>query len=275
MAEEVKIPVTQEQLLEVAREAGLNVELVDKNEAFDINALLGAVDNHRKPFIQKDIEATVVPEAVSRQVGKVTGSIRHELKKLTGYDNKDEAIEDVIKKGFELYGAKAKEGVTADVQTLQQRIEDLAAEKDKERDEAVQAVTGKYTELQQRILDKEAVELLHKHVGTMKLRGDSVTHTKDLYDSLRRDYTVAIDGDELKFFDKSSPNIPAQLNKKSFSLAEYSTAYFESRGAIEKDMRSKNPADTKRAITLPVGVKTQRMTTAAKAAEEFLNKFAQ
>lgn len=266
--DESKVQLTAEQLTEVARELG--VEVVDKNDTFDIHAVLTAVDNVRKPFIQKDIEATVVPDAVSKQVGKLTGVIRHELKKLTGYDNKDEDIEVVLKKGFEVYGAKAKEGVSADIQTMQQRMEELEQLKEREKGEAVQEWQSKYTELQERILAKEAVELLYKEVSNMKLRGDVITHTQDLYKALREDYTIHVEGNELKFFDKSSPNIPAQLNKKTFNLAEYATGYFERRGTLEKDMRGVNPAKTKLPITIPVGNKTQPMTKADAKVAAFL-----
>lgn len=220
-----------------------DVEHVEENEDFKIDDLLSVVDKNRSPFVKAAITDEEKEAAKKAATGQMSGALNSYIKRLTGYEGKHDKWEELVEGAIN----HVKKLSGADKDEVLKQIQEITAAKDLERESAVSEWQTKYTSLEGKYMDRDAIEALRQKFGTLTLEGDKGIHASDYYRNLKDSYHVVYDeaAKDIRLFSKDKPDSPAmnKANTQLLNIDEHAKEYFSARGILKTDTRSKNPLE--------------------------------
>lgn len=228
---------------------GVDVEIVeDENEVdFDRNSFYQAIDNQRRVVLEPGIA-----EKVKKEVSGIAGRrLRKYLEEHTGISKKTleeieddaEAIAAAVKFNNEKWDGSAKE--------MNKKLEEIARQKDKEREEALLPLQQEVDKWQRAYKGRDIVAKIQKELGRIKIPETADRHylAKSAYEKALAAYDLDVDeADQEKVNVLQKGTKFAATNKQGnnpFDWQEFLTDFIKPLGYAISDNRDE---DTRTAL---------------------------
>lgn len=228
---------------------GVDVEIVeDENEVdFDRNSFYHAIDNQRRVVLEPGIA-----EKVKKEVSGIAGRrLRKYLEEHTGISKKTleeieddaEAIAAAVKFNNEKWDGSAKE--------MNKKLEEIARQKDKEREEALLPLQQEVDKWQRAYKGRDIVAKIQKELGRIKIPETADRHylAKSAYEKALAAYDLDVDeADQEKVNVLQKGTKFAATNKQGnnpFDWQEFLTDFIKPLGYAISDNRDE---DTRTAL---------------------------
>lgn len=228
---------------------GVDVEIVeDENEVdFDRNSFYQAIDNQRRVVLEPGIA-----EKVKKEVSGIAGRrLRKYLEEHTGISKKTleeieddaEAIAAAVKFNNEKWDGSAKE--------MNKKLEEIARQKDKEREEALLPLQQEVEKWQRAYKGRDIVAKIQKELGRIKIPETADRHylAKSAYEKALAAYDLDVDeADQEKVNVLQKGTKFAATNKQGnnpFDWQEFLTDFIKPLGYAISDNRDE---DTRTAL---------------------------
>lgn len=228
---------------------GVDVEIVeDENEVdFDRNSFYQAIDNQRRVVLEPGIA-----EKVKKEVSGIAGRrLRKYLEEHTGISKKTleeieddaEAIAAAVKFNNEKWDGSAKE--------MNKKLEEIARQKDKEREEALLPLQQEVEKWQRAYKGRDIVAKIQKELGRIKIPETADRHylAKSAYEKALLAYDLDVDeADQEKVNVLQKGTKFAATNKQGnnpFDWQEFLTDFIKPLGYAISDNRDE---DTRTAL---------------------------
>lgn len=243
---------TMPQVISLLEAVGVtHVEVVDdeKDSDFNMDTALTAVDTTREAIIGPRLVAAKEAEILSGVSGKVNGSIRAEVARLTGVATKElDGLDtkEIVKKGLEHYAVtlgKGKEELRAELENMMSThntaTETLKAEYE-----------GKLSAGEKKYQTREIVDALTEiHTAAKGLPKDANRRAlaESFYTLLSNQYNIKYDEakKEVVLYDKTNPDIRAYTNEQKNTFmtpADCMVSTYKNQGLWSEDNRGVDPA---------------------------------
>jgi hypothetical protein len=249
---------TKNQLIQFAQSLGVpHVEVVDNDSDADYKQddAIALVHANQKDILRPQLEAELKPALEEAAKGKHTGEMYSVLARATGMSRSD--LEKIVdegtgKKDINLAAKHAVEQIKStygkDTAGLQQQIETLIAQHNKNVEELTKTKDAEINTAKQRYIDRDILNYLHDELVSktpMPPTADKMFWSNELKRQLQDIYHVTYDEAKktVDLFDKTNTNVPA-LNAAGNAKvlpAEIWRDISTRAGIVQQDMRQQRP----------------------------------
>lgn len=241
--------LTQKQLTDLLQAAGVqHVEVVEDeaNSDFSLDDALLAIDSAREHVIRPKIEQDVYDTRISKEIGKLhgtvnsllvkhTGASRSQLDKINGLDERFDAA------------YKHREAQTQGSQDeINAKFEEMLRNHEQEKQTITQQYESQLNEARNKYVQRDIQSNLATILNSAPLRDgvDRIIAANDFQKHLAEKYDLTYDeaGKKIQLLEKGGNTIALNEGKtQAIDIMSEAKNYFTPRALWQEDMRGKNP----------------------------------